>query len=144
MLKWISSWTLFWSIGSIIFLNFPIWFKAQTLWFCLFFHQLNDFSCGDGFSFPFPLEIWNWSCGQAPSLYHEFFVFHVSPITSLMMSQAFSLSHFRINYFCCHLDFSFPQIHLAAFSVISHTDISIYICLCACVTCVCTYILSLI
>lgn len=146
MLKWISSWTLFWSIGSINFLNFPIWFKAQNPvvfsvlpadeWLFLWWWLQLLLSSGD-----LKLKLW-----QVPSLYHEFFVFHVSPITSLMMSQAFSLSHFRINYFCCHLDFYFPQIHLAAFSVISHTDISIYICLCVCVTCVCmcTYILSLI
>lgn len=144
MLKCISSWTLAWSIGSIIFLNFPIWFKAgnpvvlsvlpAAEWLFLWWWLQLPLSFGD-----LKLKLWAGPCFVPCILCvsrQPYYLFND-------VSRFFSLSHFRINYFCCHLDFSFSQIHLVAFCHLSHRHIYLYMHLCMWHVCVWVHISSL-
>lgn len=145
MLKWISSWTLFWSIGSIIFLNFPIWFKAQNPvvlsvlppaeWLFLWWWLQLPLSSGD-----LKLKLWAgpffvpWILCVSRQPYYlfndvsSFFTFSFQNKLFLLSPWLFFSTDSSCSIFC----------HL------THRHIYLYMPLCVCDMCVCTYILSLI
>lgn len=117
MWKWISSWTLAWSIGSMTVLNFYIWFRLENLsvipaaeWLYLWWWFLLLLISGD-----LKLKLWAVFCFVLCMLC----VSHLPCYLFNDVGSSSSLSHFRINYFCCHLDFSHSQIHLVAVSNLS-------------------------
>lgn len=144
MLKWISSWTLFWSIGSINFLNFPIWFKAQTPvvlsvlptdeWLFLWWWLQLPLSSGD-----LKLKLW-----AGPFFVPWILCVSCQPYYLFNDVSSFFTFSFQNKLFLLSPWLLFPtDSSCSIFCHLTHRHIYLYMPLCVCDMCVYVYIYSL-